>query len=178
MKQYRILIIAAVLSTLVAIFISVRTFSVKKSFDSAVTEALKTSEGYDKKLIEMVNRLEHELATRASFGYKGGKDPMTGKKRNVVIPKVIKPGPSTQVSKPDKEAIDVDPVKLTAIIFDDNARKYTAVVMDGERSLSVEVGDMIRGRHITTINEDGIYMEDETTKYKYDTYGNKATRPK
>jgi len=122
----------------------------------------------------MVNRLEEELATRASFGYTGGKDPMTGKIRSVartyIKPKKVKAG------KPVEEA--VDPYKLTAIIFDDESQKYTAIIMMGERSFAVEVGDKVGERNIYRITSDRIFMESDSFYYYYDISGKKGKKKK
>lgn len=174
MKKYTTLIAAAVLALLLAAGMSARMYLQKKQFDKTVVEALKTSEGYDREFIDMVNRLEVELATRASFGYTGGKDPMTGKLRTVVRteikPKKVKPG------KPVEEA--VDPYKLTAIIYDDEGKKYTAIVMMEERSFAVEVGDKVGPRKIYKITSDRIFMESDSLYYYYDISGMKGVKKK
>jgi hypothetical protein len=187
MKEYRMFIVAAVIAFVLSLYLVVRVYAQKRSFDHIVFQSLQTSEGYDQKLIEMVNGLEEELAIRASFGYKGGKDPMTGKTRQVVIP-AAKPAapvahrprgaaPATQ-KEPEPAPVATDPVRLTAIIFDDQARQFTAIVMDGERSLSVGVGDRVNGRMVTKITAESLYMESDTQRFKYDIYGNSATQPK
>jgi hypothetical protein len=166
LKKETTFIIVAILAVFLAVGTFIRLHMQKENFDRVVQEALKTSEGYDQILINTVKRLEDELAMRASFGYQGGKDPMTGKKRSVVLPR------KTVEKKGAKEpAKKLDPVKLTAIIFDDEKTKYTAVVMDGERSYSVEVGDKVRDRKITKITEEMIYMEDAENFFAYDIYG-------
>jgi hypothetical protein len=154
----------------------------KNDFYKTVKESLKTSEGYDQKLITLVNHLEEVLAIRASFGYKGKKDPMTGKKRKVVLSQ--KPGfkHKKNISKPQiqpetKIHVDtrqeIDPVKLTAIIYDNDSNKFSAIVMDGERSFSVETGDIIHGRKITVITNEMIRMENINSIYTYDVFGSK-----
>lgn len=173
MKKETTFIIVAILAVLLAVGMFIRTHMQKVNFDRVVHEALKTSEGYDQRLINMVKRLEEELAMRASFGYRGGKDPMTGKKRRVVLPRKIKGKKGTK--KPAKK---LDPVKLTAIIFDDEKTRYTAVVMDGERSYSVEVGDKVRDRNITKITEEEIYMENAENFFAYDIYGKSKKKSK
>jgi hypothetical protein len=75
-------------------------------------------------------------------------------------------------------APSADQVKLTAIIADASGKKITAVIMDGERSFSVDPGDMVAGRKITRITNDGIYMESDTMMYFYDIYGNLVTKSK
>lgn len=172
MKQTS-LIAACVLALLLGIGMSWRMYQQKRDFDKTVKEALKTSEGYDQKFINMVNRLEHELALRASFGYTGARDPMTGKRRRVVTPPRTRPKPAKETPEEKK-----DPMKLTAIIYDDDAGRHTAIVMHEERSYSVEVGDRVAGRRVTKITNEIIYMEDDSTYYKYDIYGRKAHRSK
>ncbi|MBN1131155.1 MAG: hypothetical protein JXA71_19350 [Chitinispirillaceae bacterium] len=186
MKQYQLLLIASLLAVVVSIVIIYRAVAAKSSFDKSVSEALKTSEGYDQRFIDMVNRLEDLLATRAQFGYTGGKDPMTGTKRQVVQPKKAAAPKRARKSRPpagqpeavEQQVEEVDPVKLTAIIADGTGRKITAVVMDGERSYSVDPGDHVAGRKITRITNDGIYMETATSYYFYDIYGNVVKKDK
>ncbi len=167
MKKNTPLTTAAILAVILALGLAVRMQIQKSNFDKLVREGQKTSEGYDQKFIAMVEALEEELTMRASFGYEGGKDPMTGKKRKVVLP-VRRRKPKKAKKGPKKV---IDPVKLTAIIFEDEKRRFTAVVMDGERSFSVEVGDRVRGRKITRITNEAIFMEDRIAYYKYDIYG-------
>jgi hypothetical protein len=189
MKQNQLLLIASLLAIVVSIVIVYRAFAAKAKFDRSVTESLKTSEGYDQRFIDMVNRLEDLLATRAQFGYSGGKDPMTGTKRQVVQQKppkitkgrrVVRPtGPAVETPSTSVEpAEEVDPVKLTAVIADATGKKITAVIMDGERSLSVDPGDKVAGRKITRITNDGLYMESDTAYYFYDIYGNVVKKNK
>jgi hypothetical protein len=189
MKEYRLIIAAAVIAFVLALYLVVRVSMQKRSFDHIVFQSLQTSEGYDQKLIEMVTGLEEELATRASFGYKGGKDPMTGKTRLVVVPSTKSAVPTIRrprgggvASAAPKEAVaapvEVDAVRLTAIIFDDVARLYTAIVMDGERSLSVTVGDRVSGRVVSKITAESVFMESNTERFKYDIYGNTEAQSK
>jgi hypothetical protein len=188
MKQHRILISACVLTVLLSAFMIFRSFSAKAVFDRAVTESLKTSEGYDQRFIDMVNRLEELLATRAQFGYSGGKDPMTGVTRQVVqAPAPSKPKPHVTQPKPTVSGetpapVEPEPpqdlVRLTAIIADATGMKISAVIMDGERSYSVDVGDKVAGRKITRITNEGIYMESETMLFFYDIYGNVVRKSK
>ncbi|MBD3392178.1 MAG: hypothetical protein GF418_08885 [Chitinivibrionales bacterium] len=176
MKEHGLLITGSVLAFLLAVGVVTRITMQKASFNRTVQEALETSEGYDERFIEMVNKLEEELARRASFGYKGQKDPMTGKKRAVVLHhKPIRR--RLPAKKEDKEPEQyIDPVKLTAIIYDDEKRKHTAIVMDGERSYSVEVGDRVRDRTITRITNEQIFMESPAALFRYDIYGNSAMK--
>jgi hypothetical protein len=186
MKQHQLLLIASILAIVVSIIIGFRAIASKEKFNRSVRESLKTSEGYDQRFIDRVNRLEDLLATRAQFGYSGGKDPMTGTKRQIVQqkpPKAAKArkavktasGASAAAAEPAEE---IDPVRLTAIIADATGKKITAVIMDGERSFSVDPGDKVAGRRITKITNDGLYMESDTTYYFYDIYGNVVKKNK
>jgi hypothetical protein len=187
MKQNQMLLIASLLAIVVSLIIGFRAISSKTKFDRTVRESLKTSEGYDQRFIDRVNRLEDLLATRAQFGYSGGKDPMTGTKRQVVQQKppkkVVARRPAAKTSSAPAAAAaepveEIDPVKLTAIISDASGKKITAVIMDGERSFSVDPGDRVAGRKITKITNDGLYMESDTTYYFYDIYGNIVKKSK
>jgi hypothetical protein len=190
MKQHRLLIAASVLTAILSLVMIYRAFSSKSAFDHAVNESLKTSEGYDQRFIDMVNRLEELLATRAQFGYSGGKDPMTGVTRQVVKAPVPKPRPkrrpppkrtpsaSEEKAAPAEPEPPPDEVRLTAIIADATGMKISAVIMDGERSYSVDVGDKVVGRKITRITNEGIYMESPTMLYFYDIYGNAVRKNK
>lgn len=184
MKQHRILLIGSLIAVVLSLVIMFRSVSAKNHFDRAVIESLKTTEGYDQRFIDMVNRLEELLATRARFGYQGRKDPMTGSIREVVQPKpVAAPAPRPRVhkavpSEPETPVAPTDPVRLTAVIADAAGKKITAVVMDGERSLSVDPGDLVAGRKITKITNDGIYMESDSCYFFYDIYGNVVKKSK
>jgi hypothetical protein len=189
MKQHRLLISACVLTVLLSTFIIFRAFSAKSVFEHAVMESLKTSEGYDQRFIDMVNRLEELLATRAQFGYSGGKDPMTGVTRRVVQapvpsskPRYHTPQPKPTASGETPASVEPEPpqdmVRLTAIIADATGMKISAVIMDGERSYSVDVGDKVAGRKITRITNEGIYMESSTMLFFYDIYGNVVRKEK
>jgi hypothetical protein len=187
MKEHGVLIISSALAFLLAIAVGVRITLQKGDFNKTVQEALETSEGYDERFIDMVNKLEDELAMRASFGYKGRKDPMTGKVRSVVLhhkPAKVRRSRSRRSSSKKEEPEErapvqfVDPVKLTAIIYDDEKQKHTAIIMDGERSYSVEMGDRVRNRRITRITTEQLYMESAQRLFRYDIYGNSAVRKK
>lgn len=186
MKQHQLLVIGSVMAILLSIFMVVRAVTARNSFDSSVSESLKTTEGYDQRFIDRVNRLEELLATRAKFGYSGGKDPMTGTTRKVVQPKVQAPVKMKHAKSASVAAVETeqapppptDPIKLTAIIADAAGKKITAIVMDGERSYAVETDNSVAGRKITKITNDGIYMETATTSYFYDIYGNVVTKSK
>jgi hypothetical protein len=189
MKKQQVLIAACVLTVLLCVFMIYRSFSARSVFNRAVNESLKTSEGYDQRFIDMVNRLEELLATRAQFGYSGGKDPMTGVTRQVVQAPTPPPRPKHQVQQqvasggtgtapPPAVEPPSDQVRLTAIIADATGSKISAVIMDGERSYSVDVGDKVVGRKITRITNEGIYMESETMLYFYDIYGNVVRKSK
>jgi hypothetical protein len=182
-KKYITLIIASALALLLAIVLVWRMHHQKKCFDNILREALQTSEGYDQRYIDMVNRLEHELTLRAIFGFTGQKDPMTGKERVVLmqVPQHRKPTVVTNASGARDTvpaAREVDPVKLTAIIYEENRGIHTAIVMDGDRSFSVEVRDKVAGRRIVAISGTRVYMEDSENEYYYDINGDKGRRLK
>ena len=174
MRKYTTLIVTIVIALLTAGVLAVRSTMQRNHFDKTVREALKTSEGYDQRFIDMVNRLENELALRASFGYSGQKDPMTGKERTVVRNPVKKIRKSA--TKKEAPVVAVDSVKLTAIIYDDDKKEYTAIIMVGERSFAIEVGDFVVGRKVTSISNERVVMEDESTYYMYDITGHKGKR--
>jgi len=186
LKKDTTLIVSAVIALVLALMITVRVTLLRKDFNRTVKRSLKTTAGYDKSFIGMVDRLEHELATRASFGYQGGKDPMTGSVRQVVPPPPAARAPyraPAAVSAAQERRIEApppatDPVKLTAIIFDNKSNQYTAIVMDGERSFSLEVGDRVRDRVIRKITNEIIIMEDAVQFYKYDIFGKCVTKRK
>jgi len=182
--KYLLHVVAAVLAVALAGYAAFRIDDQKTKFDKTVKETLKVSEGYDQQFIDMVNRLEDELAERASFGYAGRKDPMTGTTRAVAAqtprPAGGRRAAAAAVSSAGavdvdgaqaRPVVEVDPVRLTAIIFDNTKSLYTAVVMDGDRSFSAEVGDRIAGRRITKITHDEIYMETEQERFIYNILG-------
>ncbi|MBF0431195.1 MAG: hypothetical protein HQK83_07960 [Fibrobacteria bacterium] len=175
-KTSAILISTFVLAVLLAGGMSWRIWSQHRSFEHMVKESLKTSEGYDQKFLDLVNRLEDLLATRASFGYTGEKDPMTGKRRVVVKSIPRKKGKKRATAKKEIKEV-IDPVKLTAIIQDDNGQ-YTAIVMDEDRSLSVNIGEVVRGRKIIEITAEAVIMAGDSLFYKYDISGKRLTKPK
>jgi hypothetical protein len=179
MGKYAMHVAAAVLALVLAGYAAYRVEDQKKTFDRTVKETLMVSEGYDQQFIDMVNRLEDELAERASFGYAGRKDPMTGTTRAVAAQTrfASRRAAAQRVDAADvdggdaKPMVGVDPVRLTAIIFDNTKGLYTAVVMDGDRSFSAEVGDRIAGRRITKITNDEIYMENDVERFIYNILG-------
>jgi hypothetical protein len=186
---------AAVLAMVLAFGLALRVFSQNSGFHSVVKESLATTEGYDQKFIDLVDHLEDVLATRASFAYPGGRDPMTGRRREVATPIVTttprraassrassgkniagKPAqPKSDSAKAPEPA--VDRVKLTAIIADDYGQ-HTAIVMDGERSLSVDVGDMVGTRKVVRITSKEVSMENDSAVYSYDISGNRSLQRK
>lgn len=178
---------AAILALVLALGLAARIHSQHSGFRKVVNESLATSEGYDQQFINLVNHLEDVLTTRASFPYPGGKDPMTGRRREVAAsilqPSVVKAAPrraaSTAKPAPSKAGAETAPVappedkvRLTAIIADDYGQ-HTAIVMDGERSLSVDVGDAVGDRKVIRITGKELTMEDDATVY---TYGLSGTR--
>jgi hypothetical protein len=183
MNKYRVLVSACVLAALLSVVSVCLVWKRKADFYSTVNTSLQVSEGYDRQFIDLVNRLEDELATRAGFGYAGHKDPMTGTTR-VVAERPVNSGgerrASAQTSAPSTNAPQAqdDPIRLTAIIFDNGKNVFTAVVMNGERSYSVEVGDRIADRRITRITMNEIYMESDKYKYVYGIMGSSNRTPK
>lgn len=171
-------IAASVLIALLAIFLFFRTTSIKADFDATVRESQKTTEGYDQRFIDMVQRLDGILANRASFGYQGGKDPMTGVKREVVQPAPeYHRAPAAPVTQGAPQP-QVDAIRVSAIIGDASGKKVTALIMDGERSLTVDVGDVVSGRKITKITNEGVWMENDTMSFFYDDNGHKEIKPR
>ncbi|MBD3316974.1 MAG: hypothetical protein GF344_14390 [Chitinivibrionales bacterium] len=174
-------IYAPLLITVLAVSVFVRVYTYRRAFDSTVKTSRRTTVGYDRKLIGVVNRLEHELAERASFGYTGGKDPMTGTTRHVVKSRDVS-GRKASARRASAERTAAkspaaeDPIRLTAIIFDNEHGRHTAVIMDGERSLSVELGDAVRDRRIIRITDKALYMRDSNAEYRYDVFGNREKR--
>jgi len=183
MSKYSILVYSCILAVVVAGLGAYLIQKQKKSFDATVRTSLQVSEGYDQQFIDMVNRLEDELAERASFGYAGRKDPMTGTTRMVAArPTITRSARRAAAAAPAQAAAvesnevkvveEVDPVRLTAIIFDNSKNIYTAVVMDGDRSFSVEVGDRVAGRRITRITNENVHMENDQYRFTYGILGN------
>jgi hypothetical protein len=181
---------AAVLAMVLAFGLALRVFSQHNGFHHVVKKSLATSEGYDQKFIDLVDHLEDVLATRASFAYPGGRDPMTGRRREVAVPAAaVAPrrvaaskAPSGRPAQPKPDSAKapeppVDLVKLTAIIADDYGQ-HTAIVMNGERSLSVDVGDMVGTRKVVKITSKEVSMENDSAVYSYDISGNRSLQRK
>lgn len=177
--------VAAALALALALGLAGRIFSQHRAFQQVVHQSLATSEGYDQKFIDLVNHLEDVLTTRASFPFMGGKDPMTGRRREVAnavlepprrVAQAPSKRPAAKAAKPDAQAQPPEPpqdrVRLTAIIADDYGQ-HTAIVMDGERSLSVDVGDAVGNRRVARISGKEVVMEDDSTVF---TYGLSGTR--
>ena len=215
--KYNPFAISALLAMVVAFGMSLRIFSQDRGFLHVVNESLATTEGYDQKFIDLVNHLEKVMATRASFSYPGGKDPMTGRRREVatLVDGDASPARSSMNkisgnktgkggrtdgkavgknsgNKTDTNAVldsaaagaaalaaqpPEDNVKLTALIADDYGQ-HTAIVMNGERSQSVEVGDMVGKRKVIKITSKEITMEDDSAIYSYDLSGNRNYQKK
>src|SRR3954470_19829600 len=74
---------AAALAMVLALGLALRIYSQSNGFHAVVNQSLATTEGYDQKFIDMVDRLEDVLTRRASFASPGGKAPMTGRRREV-----------------------------------------------------------------------------------------------
>ncbi len=165
----------------------------QKNYRALVNKTAQITEGYDQQFLAMVDRLEHELTERASFPYLGKKDPMTGKTRSVVPTPPREKEKSPRIARnpvqaqpiqglPEVKALEEvvipDPVRLTAVIFDDIKRVHTAIMMVGERSYSVEVGDRVHGRRATEISVSSVTLEDQTNIYQYNINGQKSSRAK
>ena len=177
---------SALLALGLALGAAVRLNFLYGGFRRTVNTALATSEGYDQKFIDLVNHLEEVLAIRASFAYPGGRDPMTGRSRSVaeagpapITRKIATHTPKGQpaTAAPKADSVYVDPMKLTAIIEDDNGT-YTAIVMDGERSMSVDAGDLIGNRKITRISARELVMESDSLVFTYGIAGTRDRRRK
>ncbi len=182
--------VSALLALILALGLTVRIFSQDRGFLNVVNQSLATTEGYDQKFIDLVNHLEDVLTRRASFAYPGGKDPMTGRRREVASAPAESaqrvtatttnvnshpiPGPTDSSNAP---AAPSDRVKLTAIIADDYGQ-HTAIVMNGERSQSVDVGDMVGERKVLKITAKGIVLESDTEIFTYDISGNRTYQHK
>jgi hypothetical protein len=190
----------------VALVVLLRINTHQVAFDQEEARMQAQTANYDQEFISMVNRLESELAERANFPFLGGKDPMTGKTRVVVAPqrvessKAPKEKTNKKTSKGDskdtvkttepsetpvvQDSVKVvsvslpDPVRLTAVIYDDFKKAFTAIMMENERSYSVEVGDKIRGRVTKSINAQQVILEDNERTYQYDISGNISNRVK
>jgi hypothetical protein len=186
---------AAVVAMVLALGLALRVFSQNSGFRQEVNQSLATTEGYDQKFIDLVDHLEDVLTIRASFSYPGGRDPMTGRRREVAspvaeaVPRRIASGkPSAAKASaakagtpapaaPAVSAAPADNVKLTAIIADDYGQ-HTAIVMDGERSKSVDVGDLVGARKVVRITSKEITMEDDAGVFTYDLSGNRNYQKK
>ncbi len=173
MKSLSKFFIAAVLALILSVILFVRVDQYTEQFDVVVTEAQKTTDGYDQAFIDMVNRLEDELAHRASFGYIGEKDPMTGQVRKIVKPKPVIVKKRYRKTKATPK-VEIDLFRLSAIIYNDLQSSFTAIMMYGERSLAVEIGDVIKGRKVKEITRSGVEMVDITNRYRYDIEGTKT----
>jgi hypothetical protein len=190
MSKYSMQVAASLLALVLAGVLVFRIEGQKNDFDAAVKKAHQQSAGYDEKFAEMVDRVEDLLAERASFGYAGNRDPMTGTTRIVAARPQVTPRQGTArrtasaatATAVENEAVqvveEVDPVRLTAIIRDDVRNIYTAIVMDGTRSLSVSPGDVVINRRVTRITNDEIHMESTTARYIYNIMGGSTKIPK
>lgn len=159
-------------------------------FQQLVDQSAIATEGYDQEFIAMVERLEDELAERASFPYMGKKDPMTGKIRTVVVAKApaperkrrervrVEPDSPKAAETPVAVVEERDPVRLTAVIFDDLKKSHTAIMMVGERSVSVEEGDKVYGRIAKGITVSTVTLEDQNKIYEYHISGQSRSRDK
>lgn len=171
---------SALMAAILAVVLLVRMTQTHQGFQKTVRQSLVTTEGYDQKFIDLVNHLEDVLTTRASFSYPGGKDPMTGRQREVAQYVPVAPvkrvastprpsGLAAPVSAPPIP-VAVDSFRLTALIADDYGR-YTAIVMDGERSMSVDVGDVVAGRKVMRISAREIVLGNDDGTMTYNLNG-------
>ncbi len=172
MKSLSKFFIAALLALILAAVLFFRMDQYSQEFDIIVKEALETTDGYDQAFIDMVNRLEDELAHRASFGYIGEKDPMTGQVRQIVKPEPVVVKKKTY--RRAKPKVKADLFRLSAIIYNDLQSSFTAIMMYGERSLAVEIGDIVEGRTVKKITRSGVEMVDIVNHYRYDIEGTKT----
>jgi len=191
-RKYQQMILVTIFVFVVAAVVMLRLESHHDEFKQESLKIKAQTQSYDQDFIAMVDRLEAELAERASFPYLGGKDPMTGKVRTVVAPP-----PATQSNKPitktveqkaavpepgnDSAVVDVpeiDPVRLTAILFDDFKKVFSAIMMVKERSYSVEVGDKIHNRTVKSISANLVVLESDQRTYQYNISGEISNRVK
>ncbi|MBN1129878.1 MAG: hypothetical protein JXA71_12875 [Chitinispirillaceae bacterium] len=186
MSQNKVLVYASITALAVSAVFGFGMRSRSADFNRTVTAALNASVNYDNEFINMVNRLEQELASRASFGYEGGKDPMTGLVRQVVA--APQPTPTIAAAKKADTSNTAataaplpepaDSIRLTAIIYEADLKNYTAVVMSGERSFSVNVGDRVADRIIRSISDMAIVMDTDSLSYRYDVAGKRSVSPR
>jgi hypothetical protein len=173
------LIIASALTLLLAAIIAGGITLQKNAFNAVACRTIKNTEGYDKKFIAMVTELEKDLAIKARFGYSGKKDPMTGRMREVVVPRPVSQKAKARSPARASEPVQYsDPVQLTAIIYDERSRHTTAIIMVNERSISIEVGDKVLDRTVTEITKQMVFMESPTKIYRYDILGEQTETPK
>lgn len=146
---FRYLTIGMLLVLLLVVF---RFFSFNTRYDEMKTEIdFRSKDGFDQNLINRVDKLERELNERASFGYKGNKDPFAGRTRNVALPKKRKIIKAT-ISKKKDEVVKVeDEIILMATILD--GKKAGAIIMINDRSYTVNVGDVVEKRKIILIQK-------------------------
>ncbi len=170
------ILLPAILAFILSVAVAVRVVVENTQFTRTVRKSEQTTRGYDQRFINMVKRLESVLAQRASFGYPGGRDPMTGKHRFVAKRSSAKV--SSKKSTGASARTKAKDFKLTATFSDDNTGKYTAIIMYKERSFSAEVGDIIANRKIRKITPQNIVMESNTHLYFYDIEGNVKVKKK
>lgn len=184
MKNHLHLIIASIIALVLAVAIIFEVTHQKNVFDKSQKTSGTSTQGYDQQFIGMVNTLEQELTMQARFGYPGGKDPLTGKRRQIVgvhtsqlsDSKVAATG--NNESGTSKALKNGDSIRLTAIIYDENSKKRTAILMVGERSFSVDVGDKVLDRRVVDISEQVLRLESPTQIFIYDIMGKQSTLKK
>ncbi|MDR3012061.1 MAG: hypothetical protein LBU70_02480 [Chitinispirillales bacterium] len=189
MGRYKPYVYASMMAVLLGIVMLQCSGAQKKKFDNTVREkhgAMGTD--YDEQFIKMVANLEDMLAAQATFGFTGNKDPMTGTTRAVAAQQqedIIRRGAELmarmsggQATQAPRPSAAVDPVRLTAIIFDHTRNAHTAIITDGGRSLSVDVGDRVAGRRVTRVTSTEIHMESDTERFVYGIMGGSTRTPR
>jgi len=187
MKKSILISLAAII---LAIVLVVRIVTSEQKFSTEVQKSHSVSAGYDREFIGLVNRLERELALRAQFGFKGKKDPLTSRRRVIAEPAEVAPVQVASIAvRSSSRSAKVIPqpvgtaksptptVRVTAIIFDDSKNKYTAMVMEGDRSQVLEVGDAYGYRKVTAISSSSVTISDVQNSYTYDLRGQVTVHP-
>jgi Tfp pilus assembly protein PilP len=166
------MLIAASLGALaLAIFLFARILAVKRDFDATVRESYRTTEGYDQQFIDRVNRFEQVLVNRATFGYPGGKDPMTGAVRRLAAEKTATGTAAPKMTHAPLPAGTDDALRLAAVISYPQGQKRTALIMQGDRSFTVDAGDAVPGGRVAGITHEGILIDRDNGSFFYNING-------
>lgn len=189
MKKSFLISLAALILAAVMVY---RISAIDRSFSAEVKKSQSASAGYDVAFINLVNHLEKELATRAQFGFSGDKDPFTGRQRMIAAP-VAEPIKVASIAVPGKK-VDTKSVKpagkakpvasrpsspairVSAIIYEQTKNSYTAIVMEGDRTLTLEVGDVFGSLKVTAITGTSFTCSDSKSEYTYDLRGQVSIR--